>query len=60
MSFKHTKILIPFFEFCLIIALLPSLAWCALIFIKNPMLYKLIMSDDSVVLPLVFLACFVF
>lgn len=58
MSFKHTKILIPFFEFCLIIALLPSLAWCALIFVKNPMLYKLIMDDDSVVFALSFFGLF--
>lgn len=58
MHYKNAKILIPFFELCLIISLLPSIAWCVLIFIKNHMLYKLIMDDDSVVFALSFFALF--
>ena len=46
MNTKNAKILALGAQVCLIIALLPSLAWFLLLFNKNPWLYEMVMDNE--------------
>ena len=58
MNTKNAKILALGAQVCLIIALLPSLAWFLLLFNKNPWLYEMVMDDDNVYFALSFFVLF--
>ena len=58
MNTKNAKILALGAQVCLIIALLPSLAWFLLLFNKNPWLYEMVIDDDNVYFALSFFVLF--